>query len=149
MRINVKMTEDFDQYAETLRKKYFGPTATAKEYRDSYVFAQTIDTFNAPIDVLDEYIHNEKKLNNQRMMTLRQNTYKKLEDISKTKDCSVASAFRAIIMYTVHTEDFENTENTPNVSISELELKITLLEKQLSDCQNTLSQIKRYLKNRY
>ena len=67
--------------------------------------------------------------------------YTKLEAISKTLGCTIASAYRAIICYTVQ------TKISTKRSYSDLEVKISLLEKQLADCQETLSQIKECLHN--
>ena len=136
MQINVKMPDCFFNYAKELRERFFGPNATVKEYRDSFVFSQAIDSFDAPPSLLIDYINTEQDLNHQRMVTIRVNTYHKLESLSKTLNCTIASVYRAIINYTV------TSVESSNISYSDLELKVALLEKQLSDCQETLMQIK-------
>lgn len=136
MQINVKMPDNFSNYAIELRKRFYGPNATAKEYRDSFVFSQAIDSFDGLPSQLYEFVNSEQDLKNQRMVTIRQNTYAKLESFSKTLNCTIASVYRAIITYVA-------TSTTTNVvSHSDLELKVALLEKQLTDCQETLAQIK-------
>ena len=74
------------------------------------------------------------------MVTIRQNTYNKLESLSITLNCTIASVYRAIIIYSS-----TSTSSNTNAS-SDLELKVALLEKQLADCQETLSQIKESIK---
>ena len=136
MQMNVKMPDCFSDYANKLRKRYYGPKATVREYRDSFVFSQAIDSFDCTPSQLIEYINNEQDLKNQRMVTIRQNTYEKLEALSKTLNCTIASVYRAIVTYSA-------TSSETNISsCSDLELKIVLLEKQLADCQETLYQIK-------
>ena len=144
MQLNLKLSDNFKDYAKELRTRYFGASATSKEYRDSFVFSQAIDQFEGdPKELLPDYINSEQDIKNQKMVALKQNTYLKLESISKTLGCTIASAYRAIICYTVQTKTPAKNASTN----TELELKISLLEKQLADCQETLSQIKECLHN--
>ena len=142
MQINVKMPDCFSDYAKELRERFYGPQATAKEYRDSFVFSRAIDDFNGSPEQLSELIRNEQDLKNQRMVTIRQNTYDKLESLSKTLNCTIASVYRAIVTYSA------TSTSTDANSYSDLELKIALLEKQLADCQETLLQIKDSIKDK-
>lgn len=141
MQINIRLPDSFSGYANELRTRYFGSSATSNQYRDSFVFSQAIDRFEGDPKELLGFVNSEPELKNQRMLALKQNTYSKLESISKTLGCSVASAYRAIICYTV------KTKTSNKKSYSDLEVKISLLEKQLADCQETLSQIKECLHN--
>lgn len=136
MQINVKMPDCFFNYAKELRERFYGPQATAKEYRDSFVFSRAIDEFNGSPENLSELVNIEQDLKNQRMVTIRQNTYDKLESLSKTLNCTIASVYRAIVTYST------TSTSTATNSYSDLDLKIALLEKQLADCQETLLQIK-------
>ncbi len=143
MQINIKLSDNFTDYAKELRTRYFGSSATSNQYRDSFVFSQAIDRFEGdPKELLLDFVNSDRDLKNQKMLALKQNTYTKLEAISKTLGCTVASAFRAVICYTVQTK-----APTSKNSYSDLEVKISLLEKQLADCQATLSQIKECLHN--
>ena len=142
MQINIKLPDSFSGYANELRTRYFGSSATSNQYRDSFVFSQAIDRFEGdPKELLLDFVNLEQDLKNQKMLALKQNTYSKLESISKTLGCTIASAYRAIICYTVQ------TKTSTKRSYSDLEVKISLLEKQLADCQETLSQIKECLHN--
>lgn len=142
MQINIKLSDNFIDYAKELRTRYFGSSATSNQYRDSFVFSQAIDRFEGdPKELLSDFVNSELDLKNQKMLALKQNTYSKLESISKTLGCTIASAYRAIICYTVQ------TKTSTKRSYSDLEVKISLLEKQLADCQETLSQIKECLHN--
>ena len=142
MQINIKLSDNFIDYAKELRTRYFGSSATSNQYRDSFVFSQAIDRFEGdPKELLLDFINSEQDLKHQKMLALKQNTYTKLEAISKTLGCTIASAYRAIICYTVQ------TKTSTKRSYSDLEVKISLLEKQLADCQETLSQIKECLHN--
>ncbi len=143
MQINIKLSDNFTDYAKELRTRYFGSSATSNQYRDSFVFSQAIDRFEGdPKELLLDFVNSEPDLKNQKMLALKQNTYSKLESISKTLGCTIASAYRAVICYTVQTKAPTNMK-----SYSDLEVKISLLEKQLADCQETLSQIKECLHN--
>lgn len=122
MQINVKMPDTFSDYAKELRARFYGPNATVKEYRDSFVFAQAIDSFDGLPSQLSEYINNEQDLKNQRTVTIRQNTYNKLESLSRTLNCTIASVYRAIATYTI------TSSATSVTSYSDLELKIALPE---------------------
>ncbi|EOT43555.1 hypothetical protein [Enterococcus columbae] len=140
MQINIKMSKELLDYAPILRNNYFG-NSSSKEYRDSFVFARAIDDFNSSPQVLTDYINSDDNLTIQKMISLRQNTYDKLLSLSKTLDCSVASIYRAIIQYTNDNLEAKKDDTTNQ----ELLLKISLLEKQLFDCQQTLAAIKEYM----
>ena len=141
MQINIKLSDNFIDYAKELRTRYFGSSATSNQYRDSFVFSQAIDRFEGDPKELLDFVNLDLDLKYQKMLALKQNTYSKLESISKTLGCTIASAYRAIICYTVQ------TKTSTKRSYSDLEVKISLLEKQLADCQETLSQIKECLHN--
>jgi len=140
MQINIKMSKELLDCAPLLRNSFFG-TSSSKEYRDSFVFARAIDDFNSSPEVLTSYLNIEDDLTIQKMLSLRQNTYDKLVSLSKMLDCSIASIYRAIIQYTKDNLGAKKEENTNQ----ELLIKISLLEKQLSDCQQTLTAIKEFL----
>lgn len=140
MQINIKMPEEILEYAPILRKYFYG-NVSSKEYRDSFVFARAIDEFNCSPQVLIDYLDREDNLAIQKMVSLRQNTYDKLQFLSKNLDCSVPSVYRAIIQYTKDNLEIPKE----NISNQDLLLKISLLEKQLQDCQQTLNAIKECL----
>ncbi len=144
MQINVKLPTEFNGYADMLRRQYYGKDATRKEYRDSFVFARAIDEFSCDPAVLSKHFDRDKDTaKTQKMLTVRQNTYEKLEALSKTLDCTIAAVYRAIIFYSIENL---NVLNSAPIN-SEIEIKAALLEKQLQDCQSTLQDILKYLRN--
>ena len=58
MQINIKLPDSFSGYANELRTRYFGSSATSNQYRDSFVFSQAIDRFEGdPKELLLDFVN--------------------------------------------------------------------------------------------
>lgn len=141
MNVSVKMPENHDEVAEKLRKMYFGNEATQKDYRNAYIFQETIRAFKDEPSVLVEYLPLDDE-NIQRSYTLRVDIYNRLVTIAKTIDAPVASVYRAIVLYTYYQKLTEKGVVKETDSKSELKNLVGLLEKQIADCTETLNRIK-------
>ena len=149
MQINIALAENNAEQAALLRNAWY-PNTTAMQTRDAFVFNCAIDRFDAEqMESLPEIIEkNNGQTGIQRMLTMKQESNKKLEDIAASIGYSKAATCRAIISYWLDTIDISNKEET-NAEVKRLSqqlfVKIALLEKQLADCSQTLEEIKKLM----
>ncbi len=148
MQVNIAMNEDSKEQAAYLRAAYF-PDKTSRQIRDSFIFDQCIVQFNDDIKVLQTYITRELPCTtSQRMLSLKAESYERLKCIAAALNVSVAATFRAIIAYSVEHIDGKtnitgNEMNSETAEITQtLTVKITALEKQLTECTQSIAEIK-------
>lgn len=149
MQINIALDQTNDFQAKSLRDDWFGGNVNSSQVRASFVFNIALDKFDAKqMDELPEIIKRDKdKPTVQRMLTIKQESNKKLEDISAAIGASKAATLRAIISYWVDkigvTGKGKEEKPVKSEEISQtLMVKIALLEKQLNACTQTLKEIK-------
>lgn len=119
------------------------PGATESEVRDGFLTGEAVDLYKDDPRLLLQYIQDEKGTElMQRMLALRSDTYTHLQNIAKTIDQPVSPTLRAVLSYTVDHLDDEIEQAIPN----ELATKISLLESQIEKCNETLRDIKAYIR---
>ncbi len=138
MQVPVKMPTNHESIADTLRKKYFGPLAEKKDYRNAFVFGESVRLFDDAPEVLVEYLSTDEE-RIQRNYSLRVDLYQKLITLSQTIDAPVSSVYRAIVMYSLKSAEASSYSRGNN---SEVRALVKLLEKQIADCTETLNKIK-------
>lgn len=147
MKLNVALDSLNKKQAQQLRTAWYSDNTTANQIRDSYIFQQCVDRFEDDIEALSPYIETDPPYGTtQRMLTIREGSYKRLETLAAALNTSLAAGFRAIIAYQVaHVKNSVNmaaviSENTEKTQL--LTAKISLLEAQLGACNKTIAEIK-------
>lgn len=145
MQINIALDQDNESQAKSLRGDWY-PNTTSRQTRDAFIFNDAVDRFDAKfMDELPEIIERDSdKATVQRMLTIKQESNKKLEDIAASIGASKTATYRAIIAYWVDKIGVTEKEEKPAESeeMSQLFVKVALLEKQLAACNQTLKEIK-------
>lgn len=152
MQINIALNENNKQQAEQLRAVRY-PNTTAKQTRDSFIFNQCIDEFDASPEVLVEYVKTdeaEQKPKEQRMLTIKNESNTRLKTIAAALNASIAATYRSIIAYSIDqyelaqrgvTEKPKVLVKTDMISQQIIE-KLALLESQTQSCQETIKEIR-------
>ena len=59
MQINIALTDNNPEQAETLRSQWY-PSASSQQIRDSFIFNEVIDRFQGdPVEVLADYFRSD------------------------------------------------------------------------------------------
>lgn len=122
-----------------LRCRYFGPYASAKDYRDSYIVNHAIQHFSGlPEELMDDSItildRSDTKVT--KTLTLRSDCVAKLSVLAGVLHITDAEACRRILYHAL--QDTGNTSSNNSLKLSELKTKLLLLEKQVNACVVTL-----------
>lgn len=149
MQINVALDENNVNQARTIRNAWY-PNTTVRQTRDAFIFNDAIDRFSGNVDELLPIIERDDgKTTVQRMLTIKADSNERLKTIASSIEKSMAATYRAIISYTignlgeVATETKEvKTELGTTQLVKE---KVSLLEKQLAACNQTMEEIKKLL----
>ena len=129
------------------RKYWYGKEVSSKDYRDSYILGEAIDTF-----VLDD-VHKllaYKKEDSEvtkvaKSITLKAKTHERLTRICEMLGTSESETCRLIIFHLIHeTLDEKKVTRIPK----EIELELAVLKKALSNAQNALKAIEKYYFNK-
>ena len=150
MQINIALDQDNENQAKLLRDTWY-PNTTSRETRDAFIFNDAVDRFDAKLmGELPAIIERDNgNATVQRMLTIRQESNKKLEDIAASIGASKTATYRAIIAYWIDKIDVTDNKEKPDESEENTQLlivKVALLEKQLAACNQTLKEIKELLK---
>ncbi len=144
MQINIALSVRNPLQAEEIRRDRY-PNTTAKQIRDAFIFNGCIDSFDGNVKDLLPFIEADTgKETVQRMLTIKQESYNRLKDLAGILNKPIAATYRAVIEYTIHAIREKGIQSNPlkTVGVDRLVIeKVSLLEKQLSDCHNTLKEI--------
>lgn len=151
MQINIALEKNNENQAKLLRDTWY-PNTTSRQTRDAFIFNDAIDRFDAKLmEELPAIIERDNGYETvQRMLTIKQESNKKLEDIAASIGCSKTATYRAIIAYWIDKIDVADRKEKPTESeeISQLLIvKVALLEKQLAACTQTLKEIRELTEN--
>lgn len=153
MQINVALSKNNKNQAEMLRKVHY-PNTNANQTRDAFIFNQCIDRFADDMQVLEVYLKRDAELETvQRMVTIKAESYERLQTISKLLHASLAATYRSIIAYSVdriagdgpELEKLTVDESSSILLQQIVKEKIVLLEAQLAECRQTMAEIKELL----
>lgn len=143
MQINVLVDKKSDEQAQVLRERWY-PTTNSNQTRDAFIFNDAIDRFKgSPDDLLDYIESGEETETVQRKVTIKSESNDRLKTIAAAINKPVTTTYRAIIAYTIANLPATEEETAEPVGVSQLLVeKISLLEKQMEACNQTLKEIK-------
>ena len=148
MQINIALTDNHSEQAETLRSQWY-PSASSQQIRDSFIFNEVVDRFQGdPVEVLDDYFRNDDDSRTaQRRITLRQDTNERLRTIASVANKPIAATLRALIAHAIDDLAVGDAKERVGAQADAAQLqllneKIAQLEKQLEACSKTLEDIK-------
>lgn len=147
MQINVLVDKKSDEQAKVLREGWY-PTTNSKQTRDAFIFNDAIDRFKgSPEDLLDYIESGEENETVQRKVTIKSESNDRLKTIAAAINKPVTTTYRAIIAYTIANLPTTEEETAEPVGVSQLLVeKISLLEKQMEACNQTLKEVKELIK---
>ena len=148
MQINVLVDKKSDEQAKVLRERWY-PTMNSNQTHDAFIFNDAIDRFKgSPEDLLDYIESGEENETVQRKVTIKSESNDRLKTIAAAINKPVTTTYRAIIAYTIaYLPTTEKEETAEPVGVSQLLVeKISLLEKQMEACNQTLKEIKELTK---
>lgn len=127
----------------TLRMAFYGVSANAQEYRDSYVINEAIDRFKTE-DVselmnekITEFERQEKKLS--KTVNFRADCYLKLNSLSASLGISTAEACRRLLYHSAY--NIENTipnNHSSSQELTQLKAKMLLLESHVNNLERQI-----------
>ena len=140
---SVSAMKNIQDICSSLRSKYYGDNATAKDYKDSFVINNAIQIF--PIDarqaLMDERISEMDKaeVKVSKSINFRSDCYTKLTDISKMLEIPEAEVLRRILYYSLKSNDSGVSQQ--EIRLSSLKGKVALLKTQMEASMVTLNEI--------
>lgn len=149
MQINVALDENNVNQAKTIREAWY-PNTTVRQTRDAFIFNDALDRFGGKAEDLLSIIEKEDgKSTVQRMLTIKADSNERLKTIAASIEKSIAATYRAIISYTIGSLGdvaIETKEVKTEIGATQLvKEKVSLLEKQLAACNQTMEEIKKIL----
>lgn len=123
-----------------LRKKYFGESASARDYKDSFVINNAIESFCSKPEVLmlKEITEKDKEmLKVSKTVNFRANCYEKIQTLSRLLAIPESEVCRRILYYSLM--NHENKSGAKN-EISILS-KIAILQTQIEASLHTINEI--------
>ena len=119
-----------------LRALYYGTSATAQEYRDSFIINEAVDKFNTEdvdsllSDAVSEFERLEKPL--VKTVNYRASSFFKISSISESLRISHAEACRRVLYYSASNAPEETAPNnnysTHEHELTQLKAKLVLLQ---------------------
>lgn len=153
MQINIALNRNNEKQASVLREAWYANT-NARETRDSFIFDTAISKFDARLmNELLPIIERDSGLETvQKMLTIKQDSNKKLENIATALGRTKTATYRAIIAYWIdrigvieEKVKLDCKERTDESKSQLLIVKVALLEKHLADCSKMLNEIKKLI----
>lgn len=123
------------------RRRLYGEEASVRDYRDSYILGNEIETFAFDdVKKLLKYREQDSKAPKMaKSVTLKANTYERLNRITELLGLSESEICRLIIYYFAN-EIHDGTKTIP----PQIESELATLRKALDDARKALSAIERY-----
>lgn len=137
--------KNIQEVCSRLRRKYYGDSATASDYKDSFVINNAVQVF--PIEacqaLMDDSISEKDKADVKisKSINFRTNCYAKLADISKMLEIPEAEALRRILYYSISMENDTSNSSKNKILLSSLKGKVALLRTQIESSRLTLNEI--------
>lgn len=123
-----------------LRQKYFGETASPKDYKDSFVINKAIDSFRGlPKDLMTESISQKDQSETKvsKSINYRTDCYEKLLTIATALGVPESEVCRRIIYYSLE----EHSDNKTTIEIITLKEKVIYLKKQMEESMKALNEV--------
>ncbi len=145
----MQLSENVCEQLDVIRKGYFGGSASASEYRDSFILCEAVEHFSEDPAVLfsEEMAGSDCEPRVAKSLTLRAEVYEKLSNLATITNLSYAEVTRRIILFTIEKikkNSLENSrENTSEYKqvISSLKTKILVVEAALDDAMTALNSL--------
>lgn len=140
---SISAMKNVQEVCSILRSKYYGDSATAKDYKDSFVINNAIQVF--PIEdrlvLMDARITEKDKaeIKVSKSINFRSDCYEKLSNISKMLEIPEAEVLRRILYYSLESD--ESVASQQEMQLSSLKGKVTLLKTQIEASMTTLNEI--------
>lgn len=149
MQINIFFNKNSAEQAEIIRQAWYS-TTSSNQTRDAFIFNECIDHFEGePEELLNYLEEDEDNETVQRKVTIKSQSNEVLKNIAAAINKPVSTAYRAIIAYTIdHLPDKKDEDKmAESAGVPQLlKVKISLLEKQIEACNQTLKEIKELTK---
>lgn len=143
--VNINTSYNLQSNANELldiqRKHLYGKEASKKDYRDSYILGNEIEmcSFDDIKKLLEYREQDSKASKTAKSVTLKANTYERLNKITELLGLSESEVCRLIIYYFAN-EIRDNTNAIP----PKIEIELATLRRALDDAEKALSAIERY-----
>ena len=140
---SISSMKNIQEVCSILRRKYYGDSATSKDYKDSFVINNAIQLF--PIEarqtLMDEIITEKDKaeIKVSKSINFRSDCYEKLSNISKMLEIPEAEVLRRILYYSIESDN--NSSSQQEMQLSSLKGKVALLKTQIEASMATLNEI--------
>jgi len=144
----MQLSENVCEQLDVIRKGYFGGSASASEYRDSFILCEAVERFSEDPAVLfsEEMAGSDCEPRVAKSLTLRAEVFEKLSNLATITNLSYAEVTRRIILFTIEKikkSSLENSrENTEyERAISALKTKILVVAAALDDAMTALNSL--------
>lgn len=140
---SISAMKNIQEVCASLRSKYYGDSATAKDYKDSFVINNAVQVF--PIEacqaLMDDAITEKDKsdVKISKSINFRSDGYEKLSDISKMLGIPEAEVLRRILYYSMENDNSDSSKN--EIRLTSLKGKVALLRTQMEASMVTLNKI--------
>lgn len=140
MNKSVSVMSSFPELSKKLRIKYFGETASVKDYKDSFVVNHMIQSFNGrPSDLMTDKItgldDSDPKVS--KSLNFRSDCYEKIETFAKALKIPESEVLRRIMYYSLETR---NAKKDP-VNLSDLKKSAAKLKEQMEESMAALNDL--------
>ncbi len=142
---SISAMRNIGEICSSLRERYYGSSASAKDYKDSFIVNNAIQIF--PIDdcqaLMDEVITalDKAEMKVSKSLNLRADCYIKVSDISEMLKIPEAEVIRRILYYSLMINDCSSMMPQQKMQLSLLKEKVVLLKAQFETSMATLNQI--------
>lgn len=123
-----------------LRKKYFGESASPKDYKDSFVINKAIDSFKGlPEDLMTELISQKDQSVTKvsKSINYRSDCFERLSTIATALQIPESEVCRRIMYYSLE----EHNGSEAKIEISVLKEKVTFLKKKMEESMAALNEV--------
>ena len=134
-----------------LRALYFGTSATAQEYKDSFVINEAVDRFNTKDvhSLMSEDISETEKLEKPLVKTVnyRASSFFKISSISESLEISHAEACRRVLYFSASNGALEeetapnNNYSTHGHELTQLKAKLVLLQGYMKNLNKEVQRV--------
>ena len=150
MRKVISYTEHLkEEIIPKLRALYYGTSATAQEYKDSFVINQAVDKFNIEdvhalmSEAISEFERQEKHL--VKTVNYRASSFFKISSISEKLSISHAEACRRVLYYSSGALEEETAPNnnysTHEHELTQLKAKLVLLQGYMKNLNKEVQRV--------
>lgn len=137
---SLSMMNNVVEICDGYRKRIFGNSATAKDFKDSFVINKCVEDFDGkPEELMDEKITemDQGQMKMSKSVNFRSDCYEKVSTYSKLLHIPDSEVCRRILYYM---RDADNEVSNP-VQFAALKSKAALLQTQMEACMKTMCEI--------